>query len=217
MKKIIPFVIVVVVVVAGVYFIKSKKVDTNVPVVVYEQVVVEKYIRDNIKTLAPEDPVLGGSWYVVSVSVDSTAKSGEVLYEDGHIQGKANFTYTIIDGVVKIIILNPDVIPAPKSEGYLSGKITIGPFCPVEREGVPCPVPTEAYSSREVIIYLADKMTIKKKVKIDNNGNYKATLSLGNYFVQVSPAGIGDGEKKLVIIKQMQVSVVNFDIDTGIR
>jgi len=35
--------------------------------------------------------------------------------------------------------------------------------------------------------------------------------------VQVSPAGIGDGEKKLVIIKQMQVSVVNFDIDTGIR
>ncbi|OGI71925.1 hypothetical protein A3J61_00525 [Candidatus Nomurabacteria bacterium RIFCSPHIGHO2_02_FULL_38_15] len=95
MKKIIPFVIVVAVVLIGLYFIKSKQVDTNVPVVVDEQVVVEKYIRDNIKTLAPEDPVLGGSWYVVDVSVDSTAKKGEVLYEDGHIQGRANFEYKL--------------------------------------------------------------------------------------------------------------------------
>lgn len=56
--------------------------------------VVEAYMRANIKTLAPEKPVLGGSWYVVSVAVDPITKTGAVVYEDGHIQGKAIFSYT---------------------------------------------------------------------------------------------------------------------------
>lgn len=60
-----------------------------------EKLYIEKYIRDNIQTISPNKPVLGGIWYVVSVNIDSNLKTGEVLYEDGHIQNKANFKYTI--------------------------------------------------------------------------------------------------------------------------
>jgi hypothetical protein len=58
-----------------------------------DKIVVEKYIRDNIKTIAPEKPVLGGSWYVTLVNVNPSMKTGTMTYEDGHIQGKASFNY----------------------------------------------------------------------------------------------------------------------------
>ncbi len=88
---------------------KPKEISVPIPVVptedngVQEQALVETYVRDNIKTLAPEQPVLGGSWYVVSITVDAVANTGVVTYEDGHIQGKASFTYTI-EG--KSVVLN---------------------------------------------------------------------------------------------------------------
>lgn len=59
-----------------------------------EKLFVEKYIKDNIKTIATNKPVLGGSWYVVSVYINPSTHTGEVTYEDGHIQSKASVTYT---------------------------------------------------------------------------------------------------------------------------
>lgn len=58
-----------------------------------EKLFVEKYIRDNIKTIATNSPVLGGSWYVIEVSVNPSSHTAEVTYEDGHIQSKANIIY----------------------------------------------------------------------------------------------------------------------------
>ncbi len=55
---------------------------------------VEKYIRENIKTIATNDEVLGGTWHVLAVNVVPSVNQGEVVYEDGHIQSKASFTYT---------------------------------------------------------------------------------------------------------------------------
>lgn len=55
---------------------------------------VEAYVRAHIKTLATEKPVLGGTWYVVSVTVDESKKTGSVVYEDGHIQAESTFVYT---------------------------------------------------------------------------------------------------------------------------
>jgi hypothetical protein len=114
MKKIIPFVIVVVTVFAVVYFVKFKKTNVvtpqpidNVPIVVDDKLVVDKYIRENIKTLAPEQAVLGGSWYVVDVTVDQINKTGTVVYEDGHIQGKAIFKYSLVDSGVNITDIKP--------------------------------------------------------------------------------------------------------------
>lgn len=58
-----------------------------------EKIYTEKYIRDNIVTIATNKPVLGGTWYAISVIVNPTNDTAEVVYEDGHIQSKANLTY----------------------------------------------------------------------------------------------------------------------------
>jgi len=69
----------------------------------YEEMkIVEKYVRDNIKTIATDKAVLGGSWYLLGANVIPATKSGSAVYEDGHIQSKATFTYTIDNQIVKI-------------------------------------------------------------------------------------------------------------------
>jgi hypothetical protein len=59
-----------------------------------EEIFVEKYIRDNIQTIATNKTALGGTWYVIYATINPATKTGEVIYEDGHIQSKASFTYT---------------------------------------------------------------------------------------------------------------------------
>jgi hypothetical protein len=56
---------------------------------------VENYLRDNIAQLSPVKPVLGGSWYVLSMTVDLEKNTGTVVYEDGHIQENKTFSYTV--------------------------------------------------------------------------------------------------------------------------
>lgn len=58
-----------------------------------EKSFVEKYIRENITTIATNNAVLGGTWYVLSVMVNPLSHTGEILYEDGHIQSEATFIY----------------------------------------------------------------------------------------------------------------------------
>ncbi|MFA5791471.1 MAG: hypothetical protein WC884_00315 [Candidatus Paceibacterota bacterium] len=60
-----------------------------------ERANVENYLRDNIGTLSLVKPVLGGTWYVVSLTIDLVKNLGTVVYEDGHIQEKKDFSYTI--------------------------------------------------------------------------------------------------------------------------
>lgn len=55
---------------------------------------VEEYLKENIAELSPVAPVLGGKWYYVSATIDTYNNSGVVIYEDGHIQEKRNYTYT---------------------------------------------------------------------------------------------------------------------------
>ncbi|HRY62158.1 MAG TPA: hypothetical protein P5056_00025 [Candidatus Paceibacterota bacterium] len=56
---------------------------------------VETYLRENIAEISPVDAVLGGKWYVVSVSVDPMNNSGTVVYEDGHIQEEREFSFVV--------------------------------------------------------------------------------------------------------------------------
>jgi hypothetical protein len=110
------------------------------------------------------------------------------------------------------------IIPIPITSGILEGHVTIGPICPVERVDQPCPVPPETYTSRNVIVYESDGTTVKEKILgLDAQGNYKMSLSPGKYFVQIVPAGIRAGEKKPATIKVNETTIVDFNIDTGIR
>jgi len=101
--------------------------------------------------------------------------------------------------------------------GYVAGHVSIGPFCPVERPGVLCPVPDGAYSSRQAVIYYDDGVRIRDQAVLDKKGNYRIALGPGNYFVQIQPAGIGAGEKKPFTVISFQTTTVDFNIDTGIR
>jgi len=55
---------------------------------------IESYLKTNISKLSPVKPVLGGTWHVIGVSTDLSKSSGIVVYEDGHIQEKKNFSFS---------------------------------------------------------------------------------------------------------------------------
>jgi|GEM_PF-788817 len=75
-----------------------------------EKITVEKYVRENIQTLFSEEPVLGGTWYVVNLVIDSQANSGIVTYEDGHIQNITSFVYEYSDQGV-VILSSENITP----------------------------------------------------------------------------------------------------------
>lgn len=75
-----------------------------------EKLFAEKYIRDNIGIIATNKPVLGGSWYVISVVINSLTDTGEITYEDGHIQSKANLIYSYEKNPQNITITKFEII-----------------------------------------------------------------------------------------------------------
>lgn len=102
------------------------------------------------------------------------------------------------------------------SKGILKGHATIGPNCPVEREGIPCPPPPEAYTSRYIIVYKAGGQTEVARKNFDTKGNYQLELAPGTYIIKTL-SGINYYASKTVEIKANQTTILDFDIDTGIR
>lgn len=101
----------------------------------------------------------------------------------------------------------------------IRGTVTVGPICPVERVDMPCKTPPEAYTSREVILYAADGITVVKQLNFDPDGTYRFEVSAGVYILDIPRPGVG-GSKDLpqtVSIKPGETVEVNFSIDTGIR
>ncbi len=63
--------------------------------------VVRQYIEDNISELSPEDPVLGGSFYVTNIDFIEEDLA-LVEYEDGHITLEAHAKYSVVNNEVTI-------------------------------------------------------------------------------------------------------------------
>ena len=103
--------------------------------------------------------------------------------------------------------------------GTLSGKVSIGPICPVERVGVPCPVPPEAYTSREVIVYTSNGTTVVARAHFNSDGTYRFELPAGQYVVAIPQSGIGGSKDlpKTITVSVGKTTTFDFDIDTGIR
>ncbi len=115
-----------------------------------------------------------------------------------------------------------DFAPCNSQTGFgtLEGHVTIGPICPVERPGQPCPVPPEMYAARKVLIYNADRTVLIQTVSLDTSGNYRIRLAVGRYTVDVSRAGgIGGvrGVPTIAPIEPNGTATVDIMIDTGIR
>lgn len=103
--------------------------------------------------------------------------------------------------------------------GILQGNVTIGPICPVERPGEPCPIPCEAYQARKVMIYDDNGTKLVEQVDIDCTGHYRVELQARQYTVDINRLGIDSSKDvpKKVEIRAGQTIEVNIDIDTGIR
>ncbi|MDO8495885.1 MAG: hypothetical protein Q7S43_00320 [bacterium] len=115
--------------------------------------------------------------------------------------------------------------------GILTGHVTIGPNCPIEREGVVCTPSPEAYQAIEVIVYgsnvsngdpgiLIPSETIAGSTHLDSSGNYSLSLPAGSYFATYKYSGGLPGWKPAsfgATVKSGQTTTLNIGIDTGIR
>jgi hypothetical protein len=103
--------------------------------------------------------------------------------------------------------------------GTLVGKVSIGPICPVERVGQPCPAPPEAYAARTFLVLSSPKKPVAS-FHADEQGNYRLSLPPGTYTVVSAKTGMGFMSKDLprvVTIKAGQTTTLNISVDTGIR
>lgn len=105
-------------------------------------------------------------------------------------------------------------------KGFLQGKVTIGPLCPVER--VPsdpkCQPTEETYKAWPIVVYASGKKTKITQIEPNLDGTYKLELPVGNYVVDLEKQHtFNNNLPATVIIKRGGVTTLNIDIDTGIR
>jgi hypothetical protein len=166
MNKFKYFLIIIVIVIvlgAGFFIFKSPVLaPTPTPNVVDIKQNVENYLRANISKLSPVKAVLGGTWYVVSITTDLEKNSGTVVYEDGHIQEIKNFSYTTNNNgeIISLIIADPNNPVACTMEAKLcpdgSYVSRTGPNC----EFAKCPAPPTPNPVPVSTGYVAGHITI---------------------------------------------------------
>ena len=107
----------------------------------------------------------------------------------------------------------------PAVFGRLAGLVTIGPNCPVEREGQPCPTPPSAYTLRKVLVYDEQRAHLLHTVDIDTQGLYSINLAPAKYLVDIQGVGLDRSADvpKVVEIHPNTVTMLNIAIDTGLR
>lgn len=127
-----------------------------------------------------------------------------------------------IIAMIMIIISTLVTIDCVQQEpGFIEGRVTIGPLCPVE----PCNVNPEQlekmYETRKISIYSEDKILVKE-VKLNKIGYYKVELNPGSYIVDMDNVngGFGIGGSNLpkdVKVESGDTIKLDINIDTGIR
>lgn len=88
------------------------------------------------------------------------------------------------------------------------GMVTLGPFCPVEQVGTPCPIAPGAFADAEVSARQAD---VEIRTPISPSGDFTLELSAGTWQVT---ANAGMSCATLTVSHSGPVSI---DCDTGIR
>lgn len=112
---------------------------------------------------------------------------------------------------------------SPSEKGTLSGNVTVGPLTPVERVNATPILPSpDVFTSRHLIVYRSDGKTKLADIDIQPagyHGTYTVSLSPGTYVLDYQRQGIGHASPlpKQVVIEAGKATVVDVDIDTGIR
>jgi hypothetical protein len=115
--------------------------------------------------------------------------------------------------------MNDQQTQTSANSGILSGRVTIGPICPVERVDQPCNPPPEMYAKHRLVLLASDGKTKIQEIKTDAKGYYKAEVPAGDYLLDYQPHDIGIGQKapRPVSVKAGVTTKFDVDIDTGIR
>jgi hypothetical protein len=106
-----------------------------------------------------------------------------------------------------------------QQNGLLIGKVDVGPLTPVERLGVPTPIPPpEVFTSRGIIIYKRNG-TMVKTLYFKPDGTYSVPLPIGTYRIELIPTGFEHASElpAIVLIQENQTMILNLTIDTGLR
>lgn len=106
--------------------------------------------------------------------------------------------------------------------GFLEGKISIGPICPVETDPPdPGCLPTaETYKAYPVSVWTSDGRRKIIQINPALDGSYKTDLEPGNYIIILETDRNNIGSSNLpveVTIISDNVTTLNIYIDTGIR
>ena len=106
--------------------------------------------------------------------------------------------------------------------GVLTGKVTIGPICPVVREGESCETPPEAYTSRALYVRTPamPEGAQLAQIPIQADGTWRVALTPGTYILALVPSGIDRASSlphEVVVTKGATTTVPVIAIDTGIR
>jgi hypothetical protein len=120
---------------------------------------------------------------------------------------------------VALLLLFACSLEPPKT-GILEGHVTIGPLVPAVREGEAEPTPSpEVYAARQIVVFGEDGKTEVARLAIDSNGDYRTSLPVGTYWVDINRTGIdsAEGLPRQVVIAHQEVTRLDIDIDTGIR
>ena len=109
-----------------------------------------------------------------------------------------------------------------REAGFLEGVISIGPICPVERNPPdPGCLPTaETYKAYPVSVFTSDGTRKIVQINPSSDGSFRTELAPGNYLVILEREQNRIGSSNLpaeVSISSMEETLLNINIDTGIR
>lgn len=124
----------------------------------------------------------------------------------------------IVLGVIIVTVASYGYVTGPLAQyGFIEGKVTVGPFCPVEPPSG-CPPPPGTYTSRRLV--LQPSLGKKVLVSLNETGYFEARVAVGTYEVTLTNCtflGCSRALPVTVVVKRNQISTVDIEIDTGIR
>lgn len=113
-----------------------------------------------------------------------------------------------------------------KTTGTVMGRVSIGPLCPVEREGVPCG-PEDIYSSRRIILNPnppvgggGRPVDLPFYIALNTDGTFSEEIPEGNYELTITDCaflGCRYEFPKPIRVDANKTLTLSIDVDTGIR
>ena len=110
--------------------------------------------------------------------------------------------------------VNSIPITTTAANSGIEGKIVLSPTCPVQRIGENCTKPYQA----TVLVESADQSKKILSFMSDKNGNFKASLPPGTYYLKPISSGVFPrGISQTVTVKDNAFTNTIINYDTGIR